>query len=781
MGNAHALIMGSRPGICSQEVGQGRTAAPAAAETTCNKSAARADNAGVSAPTTPLIPDFADDTQNDGPAAVYRFPCGRTLLQVVPDYQNTVQLRLAWRRGKAFVPLLETTPLRPAGTVRVADQTFALTLAGHKRERRSGGGRVHLSGERRIGRAKTGRLCCDLWVGGRGDRLDWEWRVRARGALGSAGGPDAPADIELCLPLAPGRIEVVTLGSGSSNAACGIALWRGGLVLSAVLANQSPDPFAAVPTLLADAEHGLRLRLPAARPGSLNGARARLETWFAPAATRHDAEHALARHVADAADRAQNSQMANESAPRLEMLADRSARALLSDAVVDKRGLDRLLLRIGDGPGRHGCGGQTNAAGVAHALLQRYRLTGDDAQKRRAFLLARGVCEFQVVAEDAPHRGAFWDVLRAKKQGEGTDGSRTLSIATTAHAVRGLHPLHAAFEQDVLARAALAGAQWLLLRQDRDGHFAGERYHENEPSPAGQGSPWVLAEALVPLVETFRRTGSEVFLQAALRGARALEDGLSHGGLRPGDASSEHLVAAIEGVLAVSRESENPALIALAGRLGLWLRARRAPDGALLAAGENGSCGIPSTLAACRAALALARVDPDPAWPLFVLRGLRAVCARAGGENASALSPADHAALVTLPTHLLLSLAARAPGGSQADLHALTLTRAGWQLFAPDPAARDFVQVRAAAQTSAGEAAENADAPLDHLALVCPFNLQVLVVTLAPPNVSHAHIVKNGRAPYVKNLLTGDYGTEAALVPLGDGHDANFGVFLADT
>ena len=77
--------------------------------------------------------------------------------------------------------------------------------------------------------------------------------------------------------------------------------------------------------------------------------------------------------------------------------------------------------------------------------------------------------------------------------------------------------------------------------------------------------------------------------------------------------------------------------------------------------------------------------------------------------------------------------------------------------------------------------------PVDHLALVCPFNLQVLVVVLAGPDVAAVEIVKNQRVPFVKNLMNGDYAKEARLVPLaspagaGGAAEAHFGVFLADT
>jgi len=571
--------------------------------------------------------------------------------------------------------------------------------------------------------------------------------------------------VRLALPLSPGRAEFLTLPGA---AWLGYALWRDGLVLTAVLVAHEQDEGESAPLLAADASDGLRIVFADAPVGTRNGAIVRLETTIAPAAARSEAQDALVRHLADAADRAQTF---GGAAP-LHDLADRSARALMADAAVDKRGLDRLLLRVA--ADRHGCGADADAALVAHALLQRFHQTGTEAEKRRAFLLARGVCEFQIVEENAPHRGAFWDALRAKKHFEDASGNATLGVATTARATLGLHHLHAAFGQDVMSRTALAGAQWLLLKQDTlAGRFAGSRYHADGP-PVENGSAWPLVYALRPLIETFRRTGNEIFLKAALRSVqRGLIEGLADGGFLSlaDDVSTASLAEAVEGVLCLSRESQNADMIALAKRLGGVLRARRAANGMIV---ENNAPDLPATLAACHAALALARVDDDPIWPLFALRGLRAVAAMTAGEDASRLRPADHGALLTLPTHLLLTLAARAPGGGVADRDALTLTRAGWQTFAPDPTTREFLRVESAQEN--GEAV-----PIDHLALVCPFNLQVLVAVCAPPGLNAVRIVKNGRAPYVKNLLTGDYGTDAALVPLGDGRDTNIGVFLADT
>ncbi len=660
----------------------------------------------------------------------YRFPRGRGALELAPDHKDTFRLRLAWQRGKTALSLFETTPLRPMAQVVYAGQTFPLSVTGHKRERRD---RVALVAERLAGDGRT-VLRCDLAVGGREDRLTWEWRVATRaGARRRL--TRGTGDVTLCLPLTPGRTQILSLPSATRP---GLVLQRNGVAVTVVS--------HGLARLVVD-EQAVRLHL----PGALldGGVLARLETWVAPGADEREARRALLGHLAGVADRAQ---LPASGTVSLADRAERSASALMAPEAADKRGLDRLVLRASpSSPDLHQNGDGADAALAACALYNRYRFTGEDAERRRALLLARGACEFQIVDEASTHRGALWDALRGQERFGDAAGGRTLSVATTARAAFGLFWMHARFGQEIMARTALASAQWLLLKMDPRGLYAGERYEEDGSAVPG-GSAWAAAEALRPLVEAFRRTGNEVFLKAALRVVKALREGMDVPPLALEDAPTGLLAAAVEGVLYVSRESEDEQMIALAKTLGEALRARRAPNGALH---ETGAPSLPATLAAARAALALARVDGDAAWPLLALRALRATEEMAA--QGAPLRPADHAALCALPAELLLTLAA-CPGGhaagSVADRDALTLTRA-WQVFEPDKTTRDFVRVTTA----------DGQAPVDHLALVSPHSLQVLIVALARPDVTEAVVLKNGRAPFLKNLLTGDHGQQAKLAP----------------
>jgi hypothetical protein len=73
------------------------------------------------------------------------------------------------------------------------------------------------------------------------------------------------------------------------------------------------------------------------------------------------------------------------------------------------------------------------------------------------------------------------------------------------------------------------------------------------------------------------------------------------------------------------------------------------------------------------------------------------------------------------------------------------------------------------------------DQPVDYIALVCPVSLQVLIAVLGQAGMTEVKVIKNGKSPFIKNLLNGDFDIKARMVPLGDGKDATVGVFIADT
>jgi hypothetical protein len=682
---------------------------------------------------------------------VYRFPYSRTAIELVPDIGGSYRLRLHWHRGKTVIAPFETTALRPIAEVQLRGQRYPIFFTQHARRRRE---KVVLAGRRKTARSPRCTLRFLAFVEGREDRLTWTWRIGATAAAletaAAAAGDTkvSPDSVTLHLPFTPGRNRVISLADAPA-----LAVWTGEIAVTIVA--RSPD------LCLRAGERGIELSVPDASLGA-GGVTLVWETRLLAARSEAETLDALVAHVADVADTDQIPP--DTAAPFLTPLAQGALAALMADNRVEKRGVERLVYRARPGDGKRLVGGAgADSAQAACALLLHHYLCGDDALRRRARLLAHGLTDFQVSEVESPHWGALWDVLLQKSIYAAADGGRTLSLATAARTARGLHALHAHFGTDLMSRTALGAAQWLLLRMDRYGMPIAERFQEDGP-PVEGGSPWVVGEILIPLVETFRSAGNETYLKAALRSIATIQERVAERLLRPEEASTDQLAATIEGVLLASREYENERLIALASRLGTALRSRRRPNGAFDAP-ESGE--LSATLAAVRASLALTRVDADPIWPSVAVRGLRHAHTLVGSDL-SARSIADLGALGALPLQLLLTIATRA-GNAVADPLRLTITR-GWQTFGPDPATRNYVRVTLDDET-----------PVDYLALVCPISLQVLISVVAPPGTQNVQVTKNGRKPYLKHLLTGGFDQAAPLVPLGDGQEAMIGVFLADT
>jgi hypothetical protein len=505
-----------------------------------------------------------------------------------------------------------------------------------------------------------------------------------------------------------------------------------------------------------------------------NGVTLRWESWLAPARTEAEARAALLHHAADIADRRQIPHAPEETVGgAFVRLVEENEKALMADNAVDKRGAEKVIYRATPKSASfHLAGEGADTALIVGTLLGRYYMTGDDALRRRARLLTNGVCDFQVQTEESPHWGAVWDALKGKKEYTDCRGEQTVSVAATARASKGLHVAHAHFGKELMSRTALAAAQWLMLKMDRFGFIVAERFTEEGPPVEGmEHSPWVMGEALIPLVETFRVTENEVFLKSALRIIKALREGIAESTLPFERASSEYLASCVEGVLLVSREYESEEMIALSKQIMQGLRARRLPDGTLSdPTGIVSVSPLAPTLAGARAALAVARVDNDPLWLLFAMRAIRAAARKmhemeAAGET---VNLADRSALLMHTLGMLLTVAQRAKD-AEADRDLLQIKKT-WQTFKPDPATRDYIQVTTVD-----------DQPVDYIALVCPVSLQVLIAVLGQAGMTEVKVIKNGKSPFIKNLLNGDFDIKARMVPLGDGKDATVGVFIADT
>ena len=695
----------------------------------------------------------------------YRFPGSKAALEILPDMVGTFGLRLAYHRGKTAIPVFQTTPLRSIAEIRCRGQHFPVFLVQHARKKRD---RVLLGVKRKTASSWKAAVRCGVVVTGRDDRFTWFWRVTATTlALAQPVAKEAkdrsPEAIRLQLPFAPGKAKILTLPGAEGR---GLVILLNDIAISVIAQTLE----GILPLVTAD-QQGIYLSCENADLAG-NGTVLSWETWLTYAKTEVEAISALGRHLAEAADQAQIPP--TDTSPFLRRVIETGEREASRSDILEKRGLDKNVFRIGPhradvlvvGPG-------VDAALTTQALLNRFLSSGDEMLKRRARLLANGICEFQNNKEDSAHWGAVYDALVRKTEWGDLDAKRTFSFTTTARTAKGLQLLQSYFHVDLYERTALAAAQWLLLRLDRDGLPQAERFAW-DGKPLVPASPWLAGEALLPLIETFKATRNEVYFKTALRIVTTLTERFANFSLTFDTASTANLAALAEGVLLVSREYEQPELIAFACEIGQAIRARRLPDGSI--SDPTGVSTpiqedlplISSTLAGARAALALSRVDNPVLWTVFALRAARAADAMLKGYT-NYLNVADRANLMMLAMNVLLAIGTRASGGI-ANWDKVTLKRE-WQTFEPDPATAEYVKVLL----------PSGDSP-DYLALVCHVSHQVLIMVYAPAGTETVEIIKNNKRPLVKNLLTGAHDSRAELSYLEEtGTEGNIGVFLADT
>ncbi|MFM7322357.1 MAG: hypothetical protein ACKO5K_12655, partial [Armatimonadota bacterium] len=659
---------------------------------------------------------------------------------------TTYGLRLLWIRGKTNRPLLATTALRPVAEVSFGGQTFPIHVATHSRK---GRGRMAVAGRRRLSRNVRHAIRFHALVEGREDKLTWSWRFGATAlAMQEARGDREATDrlvLNLPFPSSARRI-------GVDEAPYARALWLGDVAITLVA---HPLPDGRVPEW-SETDRGLSLTIDSA-DYSGHGQTAAYDTWVVAAKTEGDVREALTHHLAAAAARMQE---VAGTGPFLCTLAEDAAGRLCDGLPTGRIGVDRIAWETG--PGMLGVGEGVDAAAGAFALLHRWRATGDDAFRRQARLISYAVPGFQISEESSPHWGAFWDRHREEVGYEDAAGGRSLSVRTTARAVSGLWAVDELFGVERLHRSAMGGAQWLMLKRDPDGIPAGGRF-----DAAGQPHPdadtWAVADTIAAFAATFHTTGNEVFLKAAQQAIQTVAARLDAGTLGFSTARTSDLASAIDGILQMSKEYESEALISAARRIADGLGSRRRPDGSF--AERTGETTLEATLQGARAAIAMARVDADHDWLVTALRALR----RADllfRRDPDAAGPATTALLATLPDALLARIGAIGDD-ARADTARSSVER-GWQTFTPDPGTREYVRVT----TPDGD-------PVDHLALVCPATFQVLVAVVVPPDIETVRIRKNQRPPMLRKPLDGSLGPEAPTLPLGDGREARFGVYIA--
>jgi hypothetical protein len=694
---------------------------------------------------------------------IYRFPHSRTSLEITPDLSKSFGVRVQWHKGKNIIPHFETTPLRTLAQVVFAGQQMPVFMTEHTRKGRD---KVLLSGFRKVGSGERSLLRFEALVEGRNETFTWHWRFRpTQAAIDIATTAQKksentlPTDkIVIALPFASGDTRILTLPA----AVPGMAIWMNDIVATIVPIPLPGDTEKGQPKPVLGTEgRSVTLTLESP-PYTTKGVELRWETIYSVARTETEAYDALRKHQAQFAEIKRVNATLTES---LMTLSDTGVRVLSDEKRLVKRGMDRWAYRVQtDSPNIHGCGAETETGYATNALLARFLLTGEEPLKRLARLLAYGVSEFQVSDTNSSHWGAIWDRRTGDKHYHDIKGDECLSFVSTARTIQQLYRANQHLDADQVARVGQAGAQWVLLRTDILGLALGEYFTSGrEPKVS---LPWITGEGIGAFVETFRASNNETYIKAAVKSVRCLEHSIREGKLSVEDATTEQLVATMEGVLATSAEYENEDMIAFAKRLGRSLQNRALADGAVLVTAEpDGGATLRSTLAGVQGALAMTRVDKDTIWLQMAVRGLQYVAQKVSGHT-DTLPLADIGAMTLLPLHLMLAIAS-VPRKNLPNFAMMRLHK-GWQKFSLDHNTRDYITVT----TPEGE-------QVDHMSFVCPSSLQVILSVLAPPNVESVLISKNQKKPYVTNLLTGEFDLTANLVPLGD--TARIGVFSADT
>ncbi len=638
------------------------------------------------------------------------------------------------RRGPAV--LLETSITCPLATVTLAGETYALPITRHERRR---GGILCVGGTRKTGLD--------------GSQVDWEMRwlpdaccagrftveTRVRATPRRMG--------DLCLAFKPCLYapQPWTLGAAAQNAHCAQLAF-------------SEHAHQAIAFTALDADAGWeadtqRFVLHARRFALGGGKCVRAQIAFLPAPSEAAPRAALAAQYTDFASAHLHP---CDAVPALDPLP---GAAWLSDpAHYAAQGAERLSLVLPNTDTAQ-AGAPHFPLEALHALAQWDKFHPSPDASRLVRYGAVGIAsDFQVMGradEPAPNKGAFFDQKRA---GELCDqqGQPAHGIAANARIARSLFLLHESTHELLLRQSALNICQWLLLKMNSDGWYDGAHVHATEQCTTdGRVIPQLCAldgaEAIHPFVLAFRATRNEVWIKAAWKVANALLARVAEF-----DTNSAPAVASVlRALLALDAEAPQARLRAAIASWGALLRALPlSADAPALNAD-----GMHSGLYDCaQAGFSLFAHTRDLEFLRYAFHAL------------SLVPPSSQAcAWRALAAHqaALLSLAALLPG-ARLDFSRHTV-QLDWRTYAPDPAARQHIQVRG-----------SGNEPVYFLPLVCQASDQLLLLVLASPAVDAVTLLKNSRRPLACDLLTSTFDTDTRLHAPGGAAWARVGLFAID-
>ncbi len=383
---------------------------------------------------------------------------------------------------------------------------------------------------------------------------------------------------------------------------------------------------------------------------------------------------------------------------------------------------------------------------ASDALLDWHKFASSETVARIAKLTARGV------ASDFPNslatgygetnKGAFWDkqsLSGGPRAGTftGFDDQLAFSILSNARIARALFDIYVASGEDLFATMALNACRWMLLRQNVGGYFGGDRYTLDGKWDGGNKLAGV--EVIPAFCGAFRATKNEVFIRAAWRTANyVIDEMLAHHPAVPilpmergaSIDSAVGLASVIKSLLYLDAEAPNKRLreaIHSVGNRFVSFPFNRTRDPEFNYDEQWGG------LYECaEAAFWLYNLERQPRQLQLAMSLMRSVppCARRGWRAI----PAYTTTMMTLAAQLK---------DAKVDLINSTI-KVGWRLFEADSATRQYMQV------------ESADEPalVDHLALVCKGDDTVLLMVLSDRPIHAVDIVKNGRRPVLRDLVT---------------------------
>ena len=649
-----------------------------------------------------------------------------------------LQIRTRKSGRREHVVLLETSITRPLATVTVGGETYALPIGRHERKR---GGILCVGGTRKTGTDGSGLEWEMRWLPDPNcpGRFTVETRVRAT--------PKRTGDLRVSLRTPLHAPQVWTLGAAAQNNDCA-------QLVSSEYSHQA-IAFAAL-----DADAGWNgeagcFDLHARRFALGGGKCVRAQIAFLPAPDQAAPRAALAALYAGFASARLHPL---DGLPALDPLP--AAQWLSDPAHYAAPGVERLYLALPNAdPDTVQAGAPHFPLDALHALAQWDRFHPNPDVPRLVRYGAVGIAsDFQVMGranEPEPNKGAFWDQKRA---GDLCDehGQAAHGIGANARIARSLFLLHETTPELLLRQSALNICQWLILKMNEGGWYDGAHVHATEgravdgriiPQPCALDG----AEVIAPFVLAFCATRNEVFIKAAWKVATALLARMAEFD----DCPPPVVASVLRALLMLDAEAPHARLRAAIASWGALLRALPlCPSARGLSAD-----GLHSGLYDCaQAGFALFAHSRDLDFLRYALHALSLVPASSQHDAWRAL--ASHQAA-------LLSLAALLPQ-SRTDFNRCAVSL-DWRTYAPDPAAKQHVQVRG-----------SGNLPVHFLPLVCRASDQLLLLILAPPSVESVSILKNGRRPLACDLLSGAFDTDTRLHAPGGVAWARVGLFTID-